>query len=121
MAILRRAEGETRSNMARLKNTLQECRTRCHNLEKKLRVSQDLAESCRKDNKRLTSEVKALEITLRIAQENASRDQAKLKSTEAQVSKLLSEKQQSSAEHAALVQHVLGLEVACQQFRRRAV
>lgn len=107
--------------MARLRNSLQDCRTRCHDLEKKLRLSRDVAEIFSKDNKKLTSQVQDLEVKLRIAQEDASRDKAKLKSTEAQVSTLLSEKQQSADERAAFVRHVIGLEAACQNFRRRAV
>lgn len=118
MAILRRAEEETRSKMARLSHELEQSRTRCQKLEHRNRVS---ARSLREYKKEVTAEVQDLKAKLHTALEDAARDKAKLKSTEDQVSTLLSEKQQSSDERTALVQHVLGLEDACQQFRRRAV
>lgn len=56
-----------------------------------------------------------------MALEDASRCKAEFNSIEDQVSTLLSEKQRSSDERAALVQNVAELEAACQQFRSRAV
>lgn len=106
--------------MDRVRYKLQECHRWCRELEMRFRLSDNLVESFRKDNKKLTSEVQDLEAKLRIAQEDASLDKAKLKSTEAQVNTLVAEKQRGSDERVALVQHVSELEVACQQFRHRA-
>lgn len=107
MAILRRAETQAQSEIGRLGLELLQSRTQVEELEKELRVSKDAIESAKKDNNKLAYKVRNME--------------AKLKSTEAQVSTLLAEKQRSFDEHAALERNISDLETACQRFRRRAV
>lgn len=121
LAILHRAERETVDRIDGLRTHVSILSTdKCQLLEE-LQASKNLAQSVQKENKKLTLKVKGLEVKLKIAEENVRRCMDELKSTEAQVNTLLAEKQRSSFEREALFQHVSELEVACQEFLRRAV